>query len=67
MSAKGFSTPVNIEQRVAKILMEQRITSTDQRILWRALLGTDAIEEEEVILIERVFYGLRHGLLQIIE
>lgn len=67
MPAKFFSTQVSVEERVAKILLEQKITSTDQRVLWRTLLCNDVLDEEEVVLIERVFYGMRHGLLQLVD
>lgn len=67
MPVQFFSTQVSVEERVAKILLEQKITSTDRRVLWRTLLCNDVLDEEEVILIERVFYGMRHGLLQLVD
>ncbi|MEQ9667063.1 hypothetical protein [Coleofasciculus sp. G2-EDA-02] len=57
----------NIEDLVTQILMNRFITPSDQQFLNCALLYKDSLKEHERILIERVFYGVRHGLLQILE
>jgi hypothetical protein len=48
-------------------LMYRRISHTDQQLLRSALLSKHALNEKEKTLIERVFYGVRHGLLKIVE
>ncbi len=72
MSAQVFppkfhSTKVSIEELVAKILMHRRITYTDQQLLRFALLSDETLNEQERTLIDRVFYGVRHGLLSIVD
>ena len=57
----------NIEDLVTQILMNRCITPSDQQFLNCALLYKDSLKEHERILIERVFYGVRHGLLQTLE
>ncbi|MEQ8969426.1 MAG: hypothetical protein RIE73_03415 [Coleofasciculus sp. C1-SOL-03] len=57
----------NIEELVIKILMNRCLTPADQQFLKCAVLYKDSLNEHERILIERVFYGIRHGLLQILE
>ncbi|MBW4545450.1 MAG: hypothetical protein KME25_13525 [Symplocastrum torsivum CPER-KK1] len=72
MSAQVFpqklrSTKVSIEELVAQILMHRRITYTDQQLLRFALLRDETLNEQERTLIDRVFYGVRHGLLSIVD
>ena len=72
MSAQVFppkfhSTEVSIEELVAQILMHRRITYTDQQLLRFALLSDEALNEQERTLIDRVFYGVRHGLLSLVD
>jgi hypothetical protein len=67
MSLQLFSSSVSIEELVAQILMERRVTSLDQQLLRWALLSKEALDEQERTLIDRVFYGVRHGLLTVVE
>lgn len=72
MSAQVFppkfrSTELSIEELVAQILMHRRITYTDQQLLRFALLSDEALNEQERTLIDRVFYGVRHGLLSLVD
>lgn len=67
MSAQVFAPQVSIEELVAQILMHRRITQTDQQLLRSALLSKQALNEKEKTLINRVFYGVRHGLLRTVE
>ncbi|MEW6495891.1 MAG: hypothetical protein AB1589_25725 [Cyanobacteriota bacterium] len=67
MSAQILSSQLCIEELVAQILMERKVTSTEQQILRCALLYADELDETERTLIDRVFYGVRHGLLRIVE
>jgi hypothetical protein len=67
MSAQILSPQLYIEELVAQILMERKVTSTEQQILMCALLYADELDETERTLIDRVLYGVRHGLLRIVE
>ena len=67
MPAQIFSCQASIEELVTKILVERRLTYTEQQILMRALLSQESLDEQERTLIDRVFYGVRHGLLQVVE
>ena len=67
MSTKFFSQEINIEELVAQILMDRKISYTEQLLLKSALLFGNALDEQERTLIDRVFYGVRHGLLRLDE
>jgi hypothetical protein len=67
MSTQLFSSSLSIEELVAQILMERRVTYTDQQLLKWALLSREELDEQDRTLIDRVFYGVRHGLLRVVE
>lgn len=67
MSTQLFSPEISIEEIISKILVERRVTSTEQMMLRCVLLLEEELDEEERTLIGRVFYGIRHGLLTIVE
>jgi hypothetical protein len=67
MSTQLFSSAFSIEELVAQILLERRVTYTDQQILRLALIVNEELDEQERTLIDRVFYGVRHGLLTVVE
>lgn len=67
MSVQMFSSPISIEELVAQILMYRKVTYTDQQLLKRVLLTEATLGEKERTLIDRVFYGIRHGLLKVVE
>jgi hypothetical protein len=67
MSIQTFSFQVNVEELVTQILMERQVNQADQLLLRRALLFEETLNEKERTLIDRVFYGVRHGLLRIVE
>lgn len=67
MSTQVLSSQVSIEELVAQILVERKVTYLDQQLLTFALLFRDELDEKERTLIERVFYGVRHGLLSLVE
>jgi hypothetical protein len=62
-----FSSQRNIEELIAQILMNRKITNSEQLRLKFALLSKDKLDEKERTLIDRVFYGVRHGLLRVVE
>lgn len=67
MSVQTFTSQVNIEELVAQILMHRRVTHLDQQRLKMALSYKNTLDEQEQTLIDRVFYGVRHGLLSIVD
>jgi hypothetical protein len=67
MSGLLFSSQVSIEELVAQILIERKITYTDQLLLRYVLLSEETLDEQAQTLLDRVFYGVRHGLLRIVE
>jgi hypothetical protein len=67
MSAQLFSYHVTLEEFVEQILMERRITSREHLVLRYTLLSEERLNEQERTLIDRVLYGVRHGLLRIVE
>jgi hypothetical protein len=67
MSVQAFTSQVSVEELVAQILMHRRVTPIDQQQLKMALSYKDALNEQEQTLIDRVFYGVRHGLLRIVD
>ncbi|HBE21238.1 MAG TPA: hypothetical protein DEG17_06995 [Cyanobacteria bacterium UBA11149] len=67
MSTEIQELPANIEEMVAKILVNRQITKTEQLRLKFALLYQDGLHQQDRSLIDRVFYGIRHGLLKVIE
>ncbi|MBE9128080.1 MULTISPECIES: hypothetical protein [unclassified Coleofasciculus] len=67
MSAEVVVVQTNIEELVAQILMYRRVTRTEQFILKYTLLYKEELNEQEKTLIDRIFYGVRHGLLKLVE
>jgi len=55
----------NIESLIEQILVNRQITSIHQQQL-RLILQYDSVSNQEKTLIERVLYGIRHGLLRVI-
>ena len=64
MVAISLPEPVAIEELVSNILIERRVTRSDRAQLMRAFLS-DTLVETEIVLIDRMLYGLRKGLLQL--
>jgi hypothetical protein len=67
MSSQLISSQVSVEEIIAQILANRTITYTDQLLLRYVLLTEETLDEQLRTLIERVFYGVRHGLLRIVE
>jgi len=57
----------NLEDLAIQVLINRCLTYSDQHFLNHALLYKDSLKENERILIERVFYGIRHGLVQVLD
>jgi len=62
-----LASPVTIEELVAQIMLSRKITRGDQQHLMSALLSKDLLGDQDRILIDRVFYGVRHGLLRVVD
>lgn len=67
MQISAFLPQVNIEEFVSEILLSRQVTRMDEQLLMWAMLIKDSLDEGERTLINRVFYGIRHGLLRVIE
>lgn len=55
---------VNLENLVEQILLTRHITLSDRRDLMCAFLQ-NTMTEAELVLVDRLFYGLRKGLLEL--
>lgn len=58
-------TLTNIESLVEQVLVSRQISSIHQQQLQLILLY-DSVSNQEKTLIERVLYGIRHKLLQVV-
>jgi hypothetical protein len=58
-------SPFTVEELVTRILIHRRVTRDDQQLLKFFLLYGEGLDEQERTLIDRVLYGIRHGLLQV--
>ncbi|MEP0789256.1 hypothetical protein NDI37_08215 [Funiculus sociatus GB2-A5] len=65
MPIEFFPIEVTIEDIVAQIFVSRRITRINQYQLKYVLLAKDWLDEQEQTLLNRLFYGVRHGLLRI--
>ncbi|KOR33826.1 MULTISPECIES: hypothetical protein [Planktothricoides] len=57
----------SINQIVTRIFTTHRITRADQQIFMATLLSKDSLSPEEQSQIDRVFDGLRQGLLRVVD
>ncbi len=57
---------IDIRELAGQILASRTISRLEQQLM-AALLGQDDLDAQERTLIERVFYGVRHGLLEVVE
>ncbi len=57
----------NINQIVTRIFSTHRITRADQKIFMATLLSKESLSPEEQSQIDRVFDGLRQGLLRVVD
>lgn len=66
--SRAQATPaVPIAALVDRILTLRQVTRVDQAMLMNTLLAKDTLEEEERILVDRVFSALRAGHLQVVD
>jgi len=57
---------IDIRELASQILASRTISSLEQQLM-AALLGQEDLDAQERTLIERVLYGVRHGLLEVVE
>ncbi|NJL00076.1 MAG: hypothetical protein HC838_09430 [Spirulinaceae cyanobacterium RM2_2_10] len=57
---------IDINELAGQILASRTISRLEQQLM-ATLLGQEELDDQERTLIERVFYGVRHGLLEITE
>ena len=56
-----------IEQIVKRIFKTRQITRADQQMFMSALLAKDSLSRSDRSHIDRVFEGLRRGLLRVVD
>ena len=61
-----MTTTTDLQELVTQVLSSRRISVVDQQLM-SSLLAQDNLNDEERTLIERVFYGVRHGLLKVVD
>ncbi len=67
MQVPAQSSLGSIEQVVERIFRSHRITRADQQLFMNALLTKHALSREDRANIDRVFDGLRRGLLRVVD
>lgn len=66
MVASVLAPNLTIEQLVERVILSRRLTRTDRCQLMLNLL-TASLSQEELVLVDRILYGVRKGLLRIVE
>lgn len=66
MQPQAPNLQMPLEDLVHQILLLRRVTRAEENWLF-SLLASPALTEEQRVMVQRVFYGLRHGLLQLVE
>ena len=56
-----------IEQIVNRIFKTRQITRADQQMFMSALLAKDSLSKSDRTQIDRVFEGLRRGMLRVVD
>jgi tRNA(Ile)-lysidine synthase TilS/MesJ len=67
MPSRLLSSQDSVEELIAQIFINCTITYTEQLLLQYVLLTEETLDEQLQTLIKRIFYGVRHGLLQVVE
>jgi hypothetical protein len=55
------------EELINQILVSRRISRLEQQMLMSSLLSKDTIDGQEQNLIDQVFYGIRNGLVRVVD
>ncbi|MBD1910290.1 MULTISPECIES: hypothetical protein [unclassified Leptolyngbya] len=56
-----------LEELIEQILNSHSITRDEEHRLVSALSGSIAMDEDLQAAIQRIFYGMRHGLLNVVD
>ena len=67
MSIQLLSPPYQIAKIVDGVLLSRRITRSERHSLIAALSSGSLVEEDDRIRVRRVLYGIRHGLLELVD
>ncbi|MGB5963467.1 MAG: hypothetical protein WBG73_22715 [Coleofasciculaceae cyanobacterium] len=67
MSNRLLLSQDSLEELIVKIYTDCTITYTQELLLRYILLTEETLDEQLRTLIKRIFYGVRHGLLKIVE
>ncbi|MDB9514056.1 hypothetical protein PN499_22920 [Kamptonema animale CS-326] len=67
MPTNASPPKVSVEDIVERIFAFRQITSIDQRLLRSALLSTQSLSESDQVQLNRVFEGLRNGIILVVE
>lgn len=67
MQSKHFPRQFNLEETITRVISSRKITIKDKQQLKNAFLGHENLAEDEITLIDRIFYGVRHGILEIVD
>jgi hypothetical protein len=67
MSASTNLDPVSVREIVDHIFTTRQITRSDQAHFMAIVLGQDSLTVEDRIQIDRVFEGLRRGVLRVVD
>jgi hypothetical protein len=67
MQSEKNLNEASVKDVVERIFASRRITRADQRRFMAALMSKDALTTEEHDQINRVFDGLRRGILRVVD
>ncbi|CBN58892.1 MULTISPECIES: hypothetical protein [Kamptonema] len=67
MPTNASPPKVSVEDIVERIFAFRQITSIDQKLLRSALLSTQSLSESDQVQLNRVFEGLRNGIILVVE
>lgn len=67
MQSQGDVNQTSVTKMVERIFTSRKITRIDQQKLMSVLLSKDTLTTEEHEQIDRVFDGLRRGVLRVID
>ena len=67
MPTNASPPKVSVEDIVDRIFAFRQITSIDQRLLRSALLSTQSLSANDQVQLNRVFEGLRNGIILVVE
>ncbi len=67
MYSQSFSLQFSLEETITRVISSRQVTSMDKLQFKDAFLGHETLAEDEITLIDRILYGVRHGILEIVD